>query len=208
MPLFHSRCEHTLPIRKRCFLVCKPLKTLQVQFYQFAPANIWETQHTLSKPKENTYPNTAATLTFITQKSTNILHCFKSQNLARIFSFPNESFTQLQAQAVILANKAKKTTQETDQFHRKKCLCFHSSFFSFNARVQMLPRFSFFTKFLNSEAQVSEMTWPYNSVKSTINQLYMISPKAWNTQRALRPTQPRVKLILKSKTKFLSQGDP
>lgn len=93
----------------------------------------------------------------------------QKSNLARIFSFPNESSTQLQAQAVILANTAKKTTQETDQFHRKKCLCYFFSSFSFNASVEMLSRFSFFTKFLNPEAQISEMTWPYNSVRSTIN---------------------------------------
>lgn len=58
-----------------CFLVCKALKTLQVQLYQFAPANIWESQaYNLPKSEEYTSPNTAVTLTFKTQMSPNILN--------------------------------------------------------------------------------------------------------------------------------------
>lgn len=56
--LLHSWCEHIFPVLKCCFLVCKTLKTLQVLFYQFAPANIWETQAYTFQSQKNTLSQT------------------------------------------------------------------------------------------------------------------------------------------------------
>lgn len=61
------------------------LRTLQVQFYPFAPANIWEMQHTVSKVRRSHFPKHSCTSGFHNPKvSTNILPRAKSKCLTRV----------------------------------------------------------------------------------------------------------------------------
>ena len=72
----HSRCKHIFPVLKCCFLVYKPLKTLQVHFFliNLHLQTFGKCKHTLSEVRRKHFPKHSCNLTFITQMSTNILN--------------------------------------------------------------------------------------------------------------------------------------